>query len=94
MSSKGAYVGAGKSVQAAAGGTQEAAKRTAQGAQQAAKEQQAAPDVGKQLNKAFGGFKLPWQKNGAQAQSQQVILCLLCMVLWPYDLDKSRHTRI
>lgn len=60
---------AGGAKQSAQQGAQQAAKGAEQTAEQASKQAQQAAQEGKQL---FGGFKLPWQKNGEQAQQQQV----------------------
>lgn len=73
---------------------QQSAKQATKSAQQTA--QEVAPDLGKQIsNILLPGIKLPWQKNGAPAQSQQVsaLTCSTYMYrLHPRDVCIGPHS--
>ena len=64
-------------MQAGSKDVQQTAKQATQSAKQTA--QEVGPDLGKQIsNILLPGIRLPWQKNGAPTQSQQVSASTCC----------------
>ena len=84
---------AGKSAQAGSEDMQQSAKQATKSAEQTGQE---VADLGKQIsNILLPGIKLPWQKNGAPAQSQQVsaLTCSTYMCrLHPLDVCIGPHS--